>query len=212
MLWALPRIYARWEHMISASYRVLSIVWLLALVLIMTHWVRKLEALLRLRLYLSSPPQTRMRDAWKSYVSPYRWPVYGASQWILKCRTTTGSQVRAIAVHLTWCAPYSSLDSACTLGMSIYRILRAAYGFHDAAPDSHGTTPMSRHWMSEYAAAYYWASMTVTTIGYGDIVRSCCVSYRWLQCLWPPSLHLAVFLLCLLLRSPCRFPKQRLSA
>jgi hypothetical protein len=103
------RIYARWEHMISASYRALSIVWLLALVLIMTHWVRKLEALLKLRLYLSSPPQTRMCDAWKSYVSPCRWPVYGASQWILKCRTTTGSQVRAIAVHLTWCAPYSSL-------------------------------------------------------------------------------------------------------
>ena len=97
------RIYARWEHMISASYRALSIVWLLALVLIMTHWVRKLEALLRS--HLSYPPQTRMRDAWKSSVSPCRWPVYGASQWILRCRTTTGSQVRTIAVQWTWCVP-----------------------------------------------------------------------------------------------------------
>ena len=92
--------------MISASYRVLS---MLALVLIMTHWVRKLDSLLKLRLYLSSPPQTRIRDAWKSYVSPCRWPVYGASQWILKCRTRTGSQVRDAAVHLL------SRDVVCAL-------------------------------------------------------------------------------------------------
>ena len=34
------RIYARWEHMISASYRAVSIIWLMALVMIVTHWVR----------------------------------------------------------------------------------------------------------------------------------------------------------------------------
>jgi hypothetical protein len=59
----------------------------------------------------------------------------------------------------------------------------------DASPSvrSHSTCPLAlagaeideSSWEVQYAVAFYWACMTVTTIGYGDVVCSIQVGATW---------------------------------